>query len=108
MRLHYVRTWISHWIVDEPLLMNEEALRTFVRGWGDDEMSARAAHKLNLVSWVRERKYKFDSLGPWARRQLIRASLALAKDERRHWCEQLERNPQDELERWVTRWIRSQ
>jgi hypothetical protein len=108
LKLDYVRLWIANWIVDEPLLLEDERLRSFVRTQGDDELNARAALRLGLVSWVRERKYQIHSLGPWARRQVLRASLALARDERRHWYDWLERNPLDDVERWVIRWTRSQ
>jgi reverse transcriptase-like protein len=108
LKLDYVRLWIANWIVDKPLLLEDERLRSFVCTQGDDELNARAALRLGLVSWVRERKYQIHSLSPWARRQVLRASFALAGDERRHWYDWLERNPLDDVERWVIRWTRSQ
>jgi hypothetical protein len=104
----FVQYWLTHLICRNPQFLTHAGLRNFVWQCGDLEHQAHCALQLHDAAWARRQRASIDGVGRWQRRQVLRASLALARDERRHWYDNLAANNPVRLEAWLLAWLRSQ
>jgi hypothetical protein len=97
--------WTAHMVVRTTSLLSRPEFERYVAEHGDLENQAFAALQKRNVAWVRQQRARIDELGGWARRQVLRAGLALAADERRHWYRILLANNRPGAERWLLPWL---
>jgi len=103
--LDYVRFWVGYFIGLKLPFFTDPLFHRFVFEGPHLDNQAVAALRIRDLSWVRERKVQFDSLGDRERRAVLHASFVMPKDERHHWLDVL--TPRDYLEALVIRWVRS-
>lgn len=101
----FARYWISHLIVRNAHLWSREEFAAVVMNGPDLEHQAHLAMLQRNVAWVRTHRARIDELASWSRRQILRASQALSRDERRHWLRNVQANNPTGIERWLLRWL---
>jgi hypothetical protein len=106
--VEWARYWAAHLVVRTWPLLSRPEFQRYVAAHGDLESQAFAALQLRNVAWVRQQRARIDEIGGWPRRQVLRAGLALAADERRHWYRNLLANNRPGAERWLLPWLISQ
>ena len=104
----FVRSWLAHMICRNRPLLEDGRFRRWLATHGDIEHQAHAAMLRRDVAWVRTHRAGLDGLGRWQRRQVIRSSLALARDERRAWYANLQANNPMGMDRWLVAWLATQ
>ena len=106
--IKWARYWTSNFVVRTWQLLSRPEFERYVFEHGDLESQAFAALQQRNVSWIRQQRTRIDEVGGWPRRQILRAGLALAADERRHWYRNLLANNRPGAERWLLQWLMSQ
>jgi hypothetical protein len=101
----WVRYWAAHLILRSTPLLGRARFQLWLARYGDLEHQAHSALLRRDVAWVREHRGHIDQIGRWQRRQIMRAGLALAFDERRHWYRNLEANNPPAMERCLLSWL---
>lgn len=105
LEIDWVRYWVGHLILHNTALLRHARFQQWLARYGDPEHQAHSALLRRDVAWVREHRGQIDQTGPWQRRQIMRAGLALALDERRHWYHALQANNPPPIERWLLAWL---
>jgi reverse transcriptase-like protein len=108
LEMEWVRYWAAELVVRNLVLLRRPVLRDFIIQYGDLEHRADAALLLRDVAWVRAQRARIDELGSWPRRRILRAGLALARDERRNWYQNIQANHRPGIERWLLPWLLAQ
>jgi hypothetical protein len=104
----FVQYWLTHLVCRNPQLLRHAGLKAFVALHGDVEHQAHCALQLRDAASARRLRGVIEGVGRWQRRQVLRASLALARDERTHWYDNLEANNPVRMDAWLLAWLRSQ
>jgi hypothetical protein len=101
----WIRHWVAHLILNSPALLMRPRFERWLRQYGNMEHQANCALLRRDVAWVREHRGQVDEIGRWQRRQIMRAGLALALDERRHWYRHLRGNNPSVMDQWLLEWL---
>ena len=104
----FVQFWLIHLVCRNPLLLRHMGLKSFIVRSGHVEHQGHCALQLRDAAWARRLRARINTYGRWEQRQVLRASLALSRDERRHWYENLAANSPVRLDAWLLSWLRSQ
>jgi hypothetical protein len=104
----FARMWLCNYIVNNPAYLADHRFARFVRESNDIQAMATWANKTGDVALARELCHRFNDVSLHDRRQILRASVVLAREERRPWYNNLRQNPQEPLDRWVLNWVASQ
>ncbi len=102
--LPFGRMWLAELVARAAPLLEQDRFRQWVYQSGEFAAAATAAMAFRDVAWVRAQQSRLDEFGPWDRRDLIRASAILPRDERGPWLDTLRQNPSSLLERCVVSW----
>lgn len=108
MRLPFVRLWFDDYTATYATYLTHDRVREHVFTGPSLAAQATAAITLRDLSWFRRHRGDVDSLGPWDRRQVIRSSIILARDERVRWLRRLQRNYDTLVDRTVISWLLAQ
>jgi len=103
----FVRMWLDHYCSQYRRCMAHPRIRAAVMS-GSIAAQAQGASALKDIAWVRRHKTEVDNLGPFDRRQVLRASLVLARDERTVWLRGLLRNECTLVDRLVITYLLAQ
>lgn len=106
--LPFGRMWLAELVARSTPLLKQRRFRQWVYQSGEFTAAATASIALRDVAWVRAQRGRIDELGPWDRRDLIRASTILPRDERGPWLRALRENPLPLLERCMVSWAAGQ
>lgn len=98
------RMWLAELVARSKPLLKQPRFRHWVYQSGEFTAAATAAIALRDVAWARSQRARIDELGPWDRRDLMRASIVLPRDERGPWLTALRKNPLPLLERCMISW----
>lgn len=104
-RVPFVRLWLDNYTSAYPEFLAHETIRHQVMNSPSVAAQASGALVRRDVAWVRRHKPEVDLMGPFDRRQVMRASLVLAPEERTPWLRNVLRNHTSVVDQAVVQWL---
>ena len=105
IELPYLRMWFDEFVATKAAFLANPEVRVAVGHSPSFAARSSAAITLNDAAWFRAQRYNLDNVGAWDRRQIMRSSLAVGRDERRAWLLGIQNNFDQVLEGAVIRWL---
>ncbi|RPI06460.1 MAG: hypothetical protein EHM64_02955 [Ignavibacteriae bacterium] len=103
----FVKMWIAYYLAKNPRFFQNKYFSDLIHNSGDIASFALATINSHNSTWARELRHRFDAVGPYEKSHILRASIALSKDERKAFYNTVKTRELTFLERCVLEWAAS-
>ena len=104
----YINYWLKYFLVQYKEFKNNGIINSYIIK-EDQDFWPRAIFAVNNkdIAWIRKYKNKIDEYGSRDKRAIMYSSLALSKDERKHWMESIINNSPSFLDGVFAKYLKS-